>query len=202
MLFGRTVTVGNASEFGLSRNVSQFMGVGKQNVEHIELRDVTAKSKLGGISDRNGATEEHIELTGISAGAPFGGLYSTDAPVFVSARNVEAPNGDWGKVVVVKFSNYLIADQVSANYLSFSLVDSRGTVYKPSAAALDADCKTVTLTFENFNAAYGLCKIQYTPGTVYSMAGVMVEATSIQFTPENLDSPDVPAPEVESIWNE
>lgn len=182
---------------------TQFMGVGKQNTEHIELKNVSADADLIGITYRNGCADaEHVEVSNISAGAPYGGLYSTDVPVLVSARNVEAPDGNWGKIVVVEFSNYLVADQVATNYLNFGLVDSRGTEYKPIAAVLAADGKTVTLTFENFNAAYDVCEIRYVPGTVYSMATVMVEATSIQFVPENLDTPDVPAPEVESMWNE
>lgn len=182
---------------------TQFMGVGKQLSEHIEMKNVRADATLRGITyHNNSAKAEHLELSNISAGAPFGGLYSTDVPVIVSARNVGADDGDWGKIVVIEFNNYIVAEQVSANYLSFSLVDSRGTEYKPNAATLATDAKTVTLTFENFNAAYDVCEIRYVPGTIYSFATVLVESTSIQFIPENLDAPDVPAPEVESMWNE
>lgn len=181
---------------------TQFMGVGKQNTEHVIVNDIEARSDLLNVRYSDIQKSEHVELSGISAGAPFGGLYSTDVPIIVSARNVEAYDGDWGKIVVIAFNNYLVADQVAANYLSFSLVDSRGTEYKPNATTLAADAKTVTLTFENFNAAYDVCEIRYVPGTVYSLASVPVEATSIQFIPENLDAPDVPAPEVESMWNE
>lgn len=180
---------------------TQFMGIGKQNAEHIEIRSVKATSNMIEVQYFDVQETEHIELTGISAGALYGGLYSLDMPVITSAYNVEDANGDWGTTVVVTFSNYLVADQVASNYLQFALVDSWGEAYYPNTAALGSDGKTVTLTFEDFNAAYDLCEIQYTPGTIYSMATVLMEATSLSFTPENLNPPVTPQPEVISIWN-
>lgn len=181
---------------------TQFMGVGKQNAEHINIRNIDVASDLIGVTYHNTSTgDEHIELADVRAGAPYGGLYSTDVPVMVSAHNERAEDGDWGKIVVVEFSNYLVAAQVADNHLSFSLVDSRGTAYYPYSAVLADDGVTVTLTFLDFNPAYDVCEIRYTPGSVYSIATVRVEATSIQFTPENLNPPDVPAPEVKFIWN-
>lgn len=181
---------------------TQFMGVGKQNTEHIEIRNVKTDANLMGIDYHNASETEHVELTNISAGAPFGGLYSTDVPVLVSAANVADSNGDWGTTVIAKFDNYLVATDVAANNLSFSLVDSWDAEYYPSSASLGEDGTTVTLIFEDFNPAYGECEIRYTPGSVYSMATVAVQATSVSFTPQNLNPPDIPQPEVESIWNE
>lgn len=181
---------------------TQFMGIGKQNAEHIEVSNVKATSNLIEVQYSDVQETEHIELTGISAGAPYGGLYSLDMPVITSAYNVEDANGDWGTTVVVTFSNYLVADQVASNYLQFALVDSWNAAYYPTSAVLGPDGKTVTLSFVDFNPAYGVCQIQYTPGTVYSMATILMEATSISFTPQNLNPPDIPQPEVESIWNE
>ena len=181
---------------------TQFMGIGKQNAEHIEVRNVKADGLLTGVNYHNTYETEHIELASVSAGAPYSGLYSLDMPVLTSAYNVEDENGDWGTTIIAVFSNYLVADQVSSNYLQFALVDSRGEAYYPNYALLGGDGKTVTLTFEDFNAAYDVCDIQYTPGTVYSMATIQMEATSISFTPQNLNPPDIPQPEVESIWNE
>ena len=180
---------------------TQFMGIGKQNAEHIEVSNVRATSNLIEVQYSDVQEIEHIELTGISAGAPYGGLYSLDMPVITSAYNVEDANGDWGTTVVVTFSNYLVADQVASNYLQFALVDSWGAAYYPNTAVLGSDGKTVTLIFEDFNAAYDLCELQYTPGTVYSLATVLVEATSFNFTPQNLNPPAIPQPEVVSIWN-
>lgn len=191
-----------ATDGGVYELFTQFMGIGKQNAEHIELRSVKAESDLIEVQYTNTMETEHIELSRVSAGAPYGGLYSLDMPVMVSAHNEESEDGDWGKIVVVAFSNHLVANQVSANHLNFGLVDSRGTEYKPNSATLADDGKTVTLTFEDFNAAYDVCEIRYIPGSIYSMATIKVESTSIQFIPENLEAPDIAAPEVELIWNE
>lgn len=181
---------------------TQFMGIGKQNVEHIEVGNVKIQSNFLGVKYNNTQEVEHVKLAGITAGAPYGGLYSIDMPVLTSAYNVEDENGNWGTTVIAVFSNYLVADDVASNYLRFSLVDTWGAAYYPSAATLGDDGKTVTLTFVDFNPAYDVCEIRYTPGAVYSMATVLVEATSVSFTPQNLDPPDIPQPEVESIWNE
>ena len=180
---------------------TQFMGVGKQNAEHIDIRNVKADGLLTGVNYHNTYETEHIELASVSAGAPYGGLYSLDMPVLTSAYNVEDENGDWGTTIIAVFSNYLVADQVSNNYLQFALVDSWGNTYNPNSAILGSDGKTVTLTFEDFNAAYDVCEIQYTPGNVYSIATVLMEATSISFTPQNLNPPVTPQPEVLSIRN-
>ena len=181
---------------------TQFMGVGKQNAEHLEVENIEAASNLIEIQDINSKETEHIEISEVYAGAPYGGLYSTSVPKITSARNIADENGDWGTTLVITFSNYLISDQVASNYLQFALVDSRGAAYYPNTAVLDADGKTVMLSFIDFNNAYDVCQIQYTPGTVHSIATVLVESTSFEFIPQNLVPTDVPKPEVESIWNE
>lgn len=180
---------------------TQFMGLGKQTAEHMEISRITANNVITEVNYIDSKQEEHIEVSELSAGALYGGLYSLDMPVLLSARNVEDKNGDWGTTVVVVFSNYLVADQVASNNLQFALVDSWGSAYYPNSATLGPDGKTVTLIFEDFNAAYGVCEIQYTPGTVYSMATILVESTKVSFTPQNLNPPATPQPEVESIWN-
>lgn len=181
---------------------TQFMGVGKQNTEHIEVKNVGAESIMTHVTYHNTKEAEHVELSDVTSAVPYGGLYSVDIPIITSARNVEDVNGDWGTTVIVTFSNYLVADQVASNYLQFALVDSWNAAYYPTSATLGPDGKTVTLNFVDFNPAYGVCEIQYTPGTVYSMATILMEATSTSFTPQNLNPPDIPQPEVESIWNE
>ena len=181
---------------------TQFMGVGKQNAEHVEVQNVIAKSDLIEIKQHDTKETEHIEVTNVIAGAPYGGLYSTSVPVLTSAYNVADEYGDWGKIVVVTFDNYLVAAEVATNYTSFSLVDSWGAAYYPGSATLGEDGMTVTLIFQDFNPAYDVCEIRYKPGTVHSMATILVQATSVQFTPQNLNPPDIPQPEVDSIWNE
>lgn len=181
--------------------VTQFMGVGKQNVEYINVRNVDVDGALVGVQYSDTKIEEHITLGKISSNVPYGGLYSLDMPVILSAYNVEDEEGDWGTTIIVEFSNYLVASQVADNYLNFSLVDSWGAAYYPSTATLASDGVTVTLKFTDFNPAYDLCEIRYTPGTIYSMATIQVEETSVSFTPQNLDPPDIPQPEVTNIWN-
>lgn len=180
---------------------TQFMGVGKQNTEHLEIGNISAKSDMLDVYYSNTRLDEHVDLSKMSSDAPFGGLYSLDMPVICSAHNVEDENGDWGTTLIVSFTNYLVAEQVSNNHLQFALVDSWGSAYYPYSAALHSDGKTITLQFEDFNAAYDVCEIQYSPGTIQSLASVLVESTKIQFTPNNLNPPEVPQPEVVSIRN-
>ena len=56
--------------------VTQYMGIGKQNVEHLEITDVKATGDLVGITYHNTKEYEHIEISSITAGALYGGLYS------------------------------------------------------------------------------------------------------------------------------
>lgn len=181
---------------------TQFMGIGKQNTEHVEVRNVHVNSHITEVKYTDTEEIEHVELSEVIAGAPYGGLYSLDMPIFTNAYNTQNEVGDWGTIVVVVFSNHVVADQVRSNYLQFALVDSWGAAYYPTEATLGPDGKTVTLQFMDFNPAYGECEIRYMPGTIYSMATILVEATSTKFTPQNLNPPDIPQPEVESIWNE
>lgn len=181
---------------------TQFMGIGKQNAEHIEVEDIRATSNLTEVQYTSSKETEHIEISEIYAGAPYGGLYSTSIPKLISARNIADENGNWGTTVEIEFDNYLVSSDVENNYLKFSLIDSWNINYIATKAILKDDGRTVVLSFLNFNNAYDKCKIQYTPGNIYSLATVLVESTSFEFIPQNLVPIDVPKPEVESIWNE
>lgn len=181
---------------------TQFMGVGKQTAEHLEIRDIKASSEMIEVKYSTTQDTERLELSKISAGFPYGGLYSLDPPILVSAQNLEDENGDWGTLIRVVSNVHLVSEQVVDNHLQFALVDSWGAAYYPTSATLEPDGKTIILRFVDFNPAYGVCEVQYTPGTVYSMATVRMGDTSISFTPQNLNPPDIPQPEVESIWNE
>lgn len=181
---------------------TQFMGVGKQNAEHLEVENIEAASNLIEIQDINSKETEHIEISEVYASAPYGGLYSTSIPKLTSARNIADENGDWGTAAEIEFDNYLIASDVENNYMNFSLIDSRNVNYTATKATLKEDGRTIILSFLNFNNAYDKCRIQYTPGNIYSLATVLVESTSFEFIPQNLVPTDIPKPEVESIWNE
>ena len=188
---------------------TQFMGIGKQNVEHINVADISAESETTEITYHNTKETENVEVSDISSVAPYGGLYSVDTPVSVDAYNIPTEievEGeiveDWGRAAIIRFNVHLVASDVASNSSRFALKDSNNVSFSATSATLDADGKTVTLTFTDFNAAAGECQIGYTPGTAYSMASVAIPSTSFSFTPINLNAPDEPAPEVEAIWNE
>ena len=181
---------------------TQFMGIAKQNAEHIALRDANASSEMIKIRYNNVSANENIKFGIATANTPHGGLYSTISPKLLSAENIDDNNGDWGKIIVAVFDNYLIGTQVPDNIAKFSLVDSWGTKYFPSYAELQQDDCTVVLTFTDFNAAYGECKLCYEPGTMQSIANILVEYTEVKFEPRNLNPPKADRPEVLSIWNE
>lgn len=181
---------------------TQFMGVGKQNTEHIIVRDIKAESDLIGVTYHNATETEHIKLSDISAGAPFGGLYSLDMPVMLSAHNEEADDGDWGKIVTVEFNVHMNAESISENAGCFVIVDSNGSVYMAGASTLDlVTGRTITLEFTDFNAASGNCELVYSPGSVVSMAGVQMSRTGVAFVPENLNPPLIDPPEPVNVCN-
>lgn len=181
---------------------TQYMGIGKQNAEHIEIKDITIDSDLIKLNYHNTASTEHLEITDISAGAPYGGLYSTLEPKILFANNKENDEGDWGKLVVVVFDTHLDAETIAANHSAFTITDANGVAYAASSASLSSeDAKTITLEFPDFNAASGECVLAYTPGTAESLAGTVLTATSVTFTPENLNPPQISAPEPIALWN-
>lgn len=179
---------------------TQFMGIAKQNTEHIEIKDVKATSELAAIDFTNAKEDEHIEITSITAGAPYGGLYSTAQPIILSAENIEDADENWGTTVVVTFNVHMLASSMTENLAKFSLVDSLGVKFNASQA-VTSDGKTFTIKLGDFNSARGECQFCYTPGTLKSAANTQAEALSFSFTPTNLDAPQIPVPEVNSIWN-
>lgn len=182
---------------------TQFMGIGKQNVEHIELKHVQVSGSLTGVKYKDTANTEHIELAEISAGALYGGLYSTGLPSFITARNIpvdaESEAGEvyqnWGKVVLAELDVHLKPASVAANAAQFTMTDSKGQTFVAADAKLiSANGLTLQLTFADFNAASGACTITYTPGTIATMYDLTAEAMSVVFVPENLMAPAAEAP--------
>ena len=180
---------------------TQFMGIGKQNVDYVEVSRIKALTELIPIKYHDTLSHDNVALSSVTAGAPYGGLYSLDVPKMIVASNLNDGNGDWGKIVSIDFDNYLVAQQVAENHANFALVDSNGDCFTPMSAILSESGLTVDLEFMDFNEAYGLCEIQYNPGTLHSMAGTQVEFTSRHFYPILLNPTGNPLPRVESIWN-
>ena len=191
---------GKTSDNVLYELFTQFMGIGKQNVEHLELKSVKATGSMTKVYYSDTAEDEHIEMS-VSAGALYGGLYSTDVPTITSAYNVDNGAGDYGKQAVFVFDVHLTAAQVAVQYSAFTIVDANNTVYTASTAALGDDGKTVTLTFADFNNAAGTCQAKYTAGTIVTMAGTSMTTVTKSFTPIGLVPTAIPAPQVTEVTN-
>lgn len=181
---------------------TQFMGIGKQNVEHIDVRDFSASYRYSNVRYSSMKHVENIDVGEIDQAAPFGGLYSLNTPKLLWAENMQDENGDWGKLVKVKLDVHVVPDDVANGYASFSFTDTRGVKYSPRSATLQSDGKTIVFEFLNFNNAEGVCQFQYKPGSIMTMAGNAMVETSVAFTPHNLVPNGIPAPVAEEAWNE
>ena len=180
--------------------ISQYQGFARHGAEHVEITEASASGALTDIDYLSGTERERIQIAAVLSAPLYGGLYRTGAPQIVSAVNADDGNGDYGKVLQVRFDRHLVAAEVAAQPGTFRLIDSTSHPFIPHSAELGADGLTVTLTFYSFNNARGVCAVSYTPGTVHSMADVLLTATSCTFTPTGL-VPGTPAPELVSIEN-
>lgn len=177
---------------------TQFAGIGKQNVEHIELADIKATADLVKVDYHDAAEAEHVEITSVDAvGALIYGL--TSVPVSIS--NIDDGGSNWGLYIQIVFDHPI--QDISGNQARFMLTDGNHVTYTATALSLSGDGLTLTLTMPDFNfAAYGLaCMLAYTPGTV-QCAATALEAFSFAFEPTNLVAPAIDPPETEAVWNE
>lgn len=186
---------------------TQYMGVGKQNTEHIEIRSVAASGDLTEIRDTDTSTTEHIEISGVDAGVLYGGLYSLGQPIMRSAYNlvtIVEVDGEmvenYGLRISVRFASHLNPDSVTENLSSIVMRDSNGTAFVATSAYTENGLDWV-FTLPDFNNAVGNCTVSYTTGTLYTMAGTVAEGTSITFTPENLTPSSVEAPKILEVYN-
>lgn len=178
---------------------TQFMGIGKQNAEHIEVSELNVRTKETKLKYTNSLMAEHVEVTNISARSR---TYLTKLPEFKNAYNVEDENGDWGTTLVVVSDVELVKEHVEKQYLQFVLTDSLNVRYIPSSAKLQEDEKTIVFYFSNFNNAREVCKFTYSPGTIQTLAGTKMGEVEFSFVPQNLVPVNIPVPEVEYVWNE
>ena len=173
---------------------TQFMGVGKQNVEHIQV-DVNPKANYIAIGDTVTRDDEHIESTVSVFGTRTYGLSSKP----VAAYNVDDGTGNYGTIIHIEL-DYPVTN-VAGNSANFSLVDSNSNAYICTNCQSSDDGMTLILTFIDFNLAEGATlTIDYVPGTIMSPATAM-DAFTFTFTPENLIAPDIAAPEPIEAWN-
>lgn len=178
---------------------AQFEGLARHGGEHIEL-DTRSVGTLIPVEYHDAQTREHLNLAAAASPGPYGGLYRTGAPQLVEAENIDT-GGDWGRTALFRFDRHLDATEVAAQPTAFEIVDAYDRRFVAQTAAVDADGLTVRLGFLNFNGAFGTCTARYVPGTVHSMAGAALLATSCSFTPQHLVPPSVPVPALLSVEN-
>ena len=164
---------------------TQFMGVGKQNVEHIEMTKVKAEGEIIPITFSDTAETEHIEVSDIAAD---GTLRRNISPAPSAVANINDGTGNWATLVQATLDNPCTPSSVADNNAAFSLTDGTHT-YACSAALCSADGLTITLTFASFLSSSGNLTLSYTPGTITS-PDLDMAAWVFEFTPTNLTKPD------------
>lgn len=187
---------------------TQYMGVGKQNTEHLEIKSITATGGVTETGDMTVANEGHIEIAAIKASALYGGVYGFEQPTMLHASNLATiveVDGEqvenYGLRISVCFAEHLNPDSVSENLSSIVMRDRNGTAFV-AASAETVNGLDWVFTLPDFNNAIGDCIVSYTPGTLYTMAGTVAEGTSITFTPENLIPNAVEAPKILEVYND
>jgi hypothetical protein len=173
---------------------TQFMGIGKQNVDHIQV-DVAPRAKYTAIDYKDVHVDGHVESTISVSGMRTYGLSSK--PVYV--YNVDDGTGNYGTTIHIEL-DYPVTN-VSGNTANFFLVDGHTNTYVCTDCLVSDDGKTLILTFMDFNLAEGTTlTVDYVPGTIMSPA-TATDAFSFTFAPENLVAPDIPVPEPIEAWN-
>lgn len=171
---------------------TQYMGIGKRNVEHLDVRDINVKGYVTDINYYDAVHLENIEVTTIESHSNlWWGL--TSLPVF--AENISDENGDYGYYVRVTFDHPLKV--VAGHESQFSMVDTFGITYGCGEAVLSEDGMNVTFKFSNFNVSEGNdLTLYYVAGDDPAQGpGANIEDFNITFTPTGLVRPDIPLPE-------
>ena len=104
--------------------VTQYMGIGKQNVEHIEITNVDAKGEIIPIKFHDTSECEHVEISDVIAD---GKLRRDIAPVPIAVENINNGTGNWATLIQVTLDNLCDAESVPDNYTAFSLVGGSTT---------------------------------------------------------------------------
>lgn len=185
----RIVLQAKASDGNVYESFTQYEGIAKQNVERLEIRDITAVGEPIEVTYIDTKEEdERIEINNISGSGQI--IYGL-SPVPVSCVNVNDGTGEWGKYIDLEFDYPVMGIIGSAS--QFVIKDGNNLSYDGQTIEyIGLDNKKVRIGYINFNAAYGTtCTINYTPGTVQGPAAAL-SAFSFSFTPTKL-VPPVPA---------
>lgn len=178
---------------------TQYMGIGKQNSEHVEISDMRPSANLIEVHYTDSSVNEHVEISEITPDLIYKGLYAVGVPSLVDVYNQPDESGDWGKQVVFVFDKELEANSVEESLGSFYFIDSQNRYFFPYKAEMDETGKLATLFFVDFNSVGGDCVAHYTPGTVVTMVDESLPAQERTFTPMNLVPNDTVFPEVAEI---
>lgn len=187
---------GKTSDNVLYELFTQFMGIGKQNVEHLELTSLTVDSERIKVTYHDSKLVEHVDISGVEgSGVKTYGL--TSLPL--SAYNIDDGTGNYG--IIVKCVIDHPVSNITGNETTFTLTDANSVVWTSTGVSIDATGLIFTVTFPDFNAATGDVSLGYVPGTI-QCAVVSLAAFSIGFTPTGLVPPEIDPPALEAIWNE
>lgn len=178
---------------------TQFMGIGRNLAEHIDLSDISITTDLIEVDKPIIRESEHIDITNIEPNVWVSS--PINRPSIIGAYNVDT-DGDWGKKAVFIFDQPINPTSAVTQVASFEIVDSRGIVYNANNLTVSRDRKTLYLEYADFNNARGVVKAVYRPGTVYDQYGALMIYTEFDWTPVNLVPSEIPVPKVEDIWNE
>lgn len=194
---------GKTSTGDLYELFTQFMGIGKQTIEHVEVKTISADGTLTGISYTDTkADDQHIALSNAVAL----GLRQWFLPVYgVAAENIADENDDWGKFIVITLDHPCNLVSVPGNGSQFSITDQNNMAFYSSSISVSEDGMQLTIGFIDFNSANGEVLLAYTPGSISSPPvnpEVAMQAWSLSFTPTNLVPPEVDPPEPLEVWNE
>lgn len=194
------------------------VGVLLKNIDNELYQYVTYTEGFSNLSNdylRVGATANVVGLTKIiyhdfkngdeyiKVGATANGLilYGYSA-ISVSAENIEDSSHNWSTTVQVRFDYPNTLN--TANASMFMLTDTFDNHFVCTNVALSADGYTLTLTFDEFNAAYRAndVTVHYTAPSSGGLQSPAVQTSSfdITFVPQNLVDPG-PPPEVYTIYN-
>ena len=180
---------------------TQFMGIGKQLVDRIEVRKISADGIRTRLHLKNYEEEECIDIYGINGLSS----YQWGSPVYgIAAANIDDGLDNWGRMVTVILDHSCGPDTVPLSGNRFSITDTNGAIFYSESAIASLDGRILTILFADFNAAKGVCTIAYTPGSIKSPLinpDVNMEYWTFDFEPINLDAPDIDPPEVVEVYN-
>lgn len=173
---------------------TQFMGIGKQTTEHLDL-SANSTGELAEVSYRDTKLSEHVDLSAETHPEFTYGLSSKPIEVY----NLDDGTGNYGTMIHVRM-DYPIYN-AAENQSSFTLIDSNQVVYPCESSSVDDSGKILQLTFSDFNLAESVeLTLTYTPGTIQSPATAL-SGFELSFIGVNLKAPDIPVPEPVSAWN-